>query len=89
LEEYFREWHRSSIGDLRSVSQLASHDRGSLKNGFADVKPQWPSTGGQRKYRSEQNLVSLDALDGEKKSRKIPKAKLRVMLDFSWFCDLV
>ena len=54
-----------------------------MRNGFADTKPQWPSTGGQRKYRSEQNLVSPDSTDGGKNAKKIPKAKLRVILDVS------
>ena len=67
------------------MSELTSHDRAGVKNGFADAKPQWPSTGGQRKYRSEQNLVSPDATDGGKKSKKVPKAKLRVILDFVCF----
>jgi hypothetical protein len=62
------------------MSQLTNHDRGGVRNGFADTKPQWPSTGGQRKYRSEQNLVSLDSTDGGKNAKKIPKAKLRVIL---------
>ena len=67
------------MSDLRSVSQLANHDRGGMRNGFADTKPQWPSSSGQQKYRSEQNLASPDSTDGGKKPKKIPKAKLRVM----------
>ncbi|XP_028396908.1 tyrosine-protein phosphatase non-receptor type 13-like [Dendronephthya gigantea] len=71
------EWHHSSIGDLRSVSQQNSHDRGGEKNGIMDMKSQWPNTSGQRKYRSEQNLVSPGTTDGGKKAKKVPKAKLR------------
>ena len=68
------------------MSQFSNHDGIGVKNGFADAKPQWLNTGGQRKYRSEQNLASPDATDGEKKSKKIPKTKLRVIFDPIWFC---
>ena len=73
----YREWHHSSIGDLRSVSQQNSRGRGG-KNGIIDTKSQWPNTSGQRKYRSEQNLVSPETTDDGKKGKKVPKAKLRV-----------
>ena len=76
------EWHRSSLGDLRSVSELSNTDRSGEKfSGFTDVK-QRPVNNGQldkqRKYRSEQNLTSPDSSDGGMRQRKLSKAKLRV-----------
>lgn len=68
------------------MSQLSNHDQREMKNGLKDT--QLPSTSGQRKYRSEQNLVSPDVTNGGKSSKRVPKAKLRVISEFFGFSSL-
>ena len=71
-----REWHRSSLSDLRSVSELSNTD-----NGLTDEVKQRPEANSQlekqRRYLSDQNLVSPDSSDVGRR-KKGPKAKLRV-----------
>ena len=73
------DWQRSSVGDLRSVSQQSHRFDDDTKYSNGIIK-HWPPEDydGERKYRSEQNLASPEKSENDKKQRKKPKTKLRV-----------